>query len=101
MNADEEPSEQERTGLVNALAEYVFTDCMPKSREANAACFTQSMCALKALLPEQDFAQVVEEANRGRDPKVEVEDFNMERTRLDRAGAERDLERTLSLELSE
>jgi len=56
----------------------VFKDCAPTNREADPACFTQTMRCLKVLLPEQKFADVINEANRGHEPKVKSEDFEIE-----------------------
>lgn len=76
VNADTEPTQEEKAGLVNALGEYITTDCSPKSREYNKSCFTQAMCSVKALLPEKDFEKVVEQVNVGREPKVKAADFD-------------------------
>ena len=76
VNADTEPTQEEKAGLVNALGDYITTDGSPKSREYNKECFTQAMCSVKALLPEQDFEKVVEQVNVGREPKVKAADFD-------------------------
>ena len=76
VNADTEPTQGEKAGLVNALGDYITTDGSPKSREYNKECFTQAMCSVKALLPEQDFEKVVEQVNVGREPKVKAADFD-------------------------
>ena len=76
VNADTEPTQEEKASLVNALGEYITTDCAPKSREYNRDCFTQAMCSVKALLPDKDFEKVVEQVNVGREPKVKVADFD-------------------------
>ncbi len=76
VNADTEPTQDEKAGLVIALGEYIMTDCSPKSREFNKECFTQAMCSVKALLPEKDFEKVVEQANIDRSPKVKAGDFD-------------------------
>ena len=76
VNADTEPSKQEKVGLVKAMGEYVMKDCAPNSREADAACFKQTMCAMKALVPEKDFNTILDQVNISRDPKVRSEDFD-------------------------
>lgn len=86
VNADTEPTQEEKASLVNALGEYITADCSPKSREYNRDCFTQAMRSVKALLPEKDFEKVVEQVNVDRSPKVKAADFDapepvMERTR--------------------
>ncbi|MBQ7713364.1 MAG: hypothetical protein IJT71_00555 [Oscillospiraceae bacterium] len=76
VNEDTEPTPQERAGVVHALADYIATDCAQGSREFDDACFTQAMRSVKALVPEQDFAKVVEQVNVGREPKVKAEEFD-------------------------
>lgn len=76
VNADTEPSKQERNELAVSLADYICTDCAPDSREADSACFKQAMRAVKALLPEKDFEKVVEQVNVDRSPKVRAADFD-------------------------
>ncbi len=77
VNEDTEPSKEEKNGLVSALGTYITTDCAPKSREYDKECFTQAMCSVKALLPEDDFKKVVEKVNVGREPQVKAEDFEL------------------------
>ena len=77
VNADTEPSKQERNELVVTLAEYVTTDCAPDSREANTECFTQAMRSVKAIVPEKDFSAFVDRVNVGREPKVKAADFDL------------------------
>ena len=77
VNADTEPSKQERNELTVALAEYITTDCAPDSPEASAACFTQAMRSVKALVPEKDFSALVDRVNVGRQPKVKEADFDI------------------------
>ncbi len=77
VNADTEPSQQERNELAVTLADYVCTDCAPDSREADSACFTQAMRAVKAIVPEKDFSALVDRVNIGREPKVKAVDFDM------------------------
>ncbi len=78
VNADTEPSQQEKESLVSALGTYVSKDCAPDSGELDTACFTQAMRAVKALLPEKKFAAVLDMVNEGRAPKVKAEDFDLE-----------------------
>ncbi|MBQ7713366.1 MAG: hypothetical protein IJT71_00565 [Oscillospiraceae bacterium] len=75
VNEDTEPTPQERAGVVHALADYIATDCAPGNRAYSKDCFTEAMRSVKALVPEQDFAKVVEQVNVGREPKVKAEDF--------------------------
>ena len=77
VNADTEPSQQERKELAVALADYVCTDCAPDSREADPTCFMQAMRAVKALVPEKDFSAFVDRLNLGREPKIKAADFDM------------------------
>ncbi len=95
VNADTEPTQQERTGLVSALAEYILSDCAPGSREYDKGCFTQAMRSVKALMPEKEFEKVVERVNVGREPKVKAADFDMEIAARENAlkGPERELVR--------
>ena len=99
VNADTEPTQQEKASLVNALGEYITTDGSPKSREYNKDCFTQAMCSVKALLPEQDFEKVVEQVNVGRKPKVKAADFDAPEPVRERAQEEpaRELTREAAL----
>ncbi len=76
VNADTEPTQEERTGLVKALGDYILTDCAPGSREYNKDCFTEAMRSVKAILPEKDFAKVLEQANVDRVPKCKAADFD-------------------------
>lgn len=77
VNADTEPSQQEKESLVGALGTYVSKDCAPDSSEMDVACFTQAMRAAKALLPEKKFEVVLDMVNVGREPKAKAEDFDM------------------------
>ena len=77
VNADEEPTQRQKKDLVNAMGEYILTDCAPNSRIRDGACFTQAMRSMKVLLPEQKFSKLVALANEGRDPKVKEEDFDL------------------------
>ena len=77
VNADTEPTQEEKASLVNALGEYIATDCSPKSREYNRDCFTQAMCSVKALLPGRDFEKVVEQVNVDRAQKIKAADFDV------------------------
>lgn len=76
VNADTEPSKQERSELAVTLADYICTDCAPDSRNADSACFKLTMCAVKAIVTEKDFADFIERVNIGRDPKVKAADFD-------------------------
>ena len=76
VDSDVEPTEQERSGLVTALGNYITTDCAPGSREMDRACFGQAMRSVKALLSERDFDTVIEKVNEGRYPKVKAADFD-------------------------
>ncbi len=78
VNADTEPTKQEKDSLVSSLGTYVSKDCAPDSGEMDPACFTQAMRAVKALLPEKSFEAVLDMVNEGREPKVKAEDFDME-----------------------
>lgn len=94
VNADTEPTQEEKTSLVKALGEYITIDCAPDSREFNRDCFTVAMRSVKALLPEKDFAQVVEQVNVGREPQVKASDFDRERPAPERTGEDSVRERT-------
>lgn len=59
MEPGQERNKQERQELTMALVEFVQKDCVPGKPEYNKTCFTQSMCALRALSNEDDFARFV------------------------------------------
>ena len=59
MEPGREQNKQERQELTMALVEFVQKDCVPGKPEYNKTCFTQSMCALRALSNEDDFARFV------------------------------------------
>jgi len=77
VNADAEPTQQEKASLVQVLGQYLTTDCAPNSLEADKLCFVQAMRSVKALVPENEFARAIERVNMGREPKVKAEDFDV------------------------
>ena len=95
VNADTEPSKQEKEGLVKAMGEYITTDCSPNSREYNKDCFMAAMRSVKALLPDKDFEKVVEQVNVGREPKVKTADFDSLAPTAERTRENPDRELTL------
>ncbi len=78
VNADTEPTKQELGELAKSLADFICVDCAPDSRVADKACFNNAMCAVKAIVPEKDFAAFLDRVNVGRAPKVKAADFDME-----------------------
>ena len=88
VNEDTEPSMEEKKSLVNALADYILTDCSPQSREMNRDCFTNAMCSVKALIPEEQFEKVVEQVNVDRNPKVKAADFELDPAALQKKAPE-------------
>ena len=71
-----EPSEEERKSLLQSMGEYILKDCAPDSREMDEACFKDTMCAVKALVPADSFRKVLEQVNKGRAIKVQEADFD-------------------------
>lgn len=96
VNADTEPSQQEKTSLLTALGTYITTDCAPKSREADTACFTQAMRSVKVLVPEKEFDAFLDVVNEGRAPKAKSVDFDLEISPKQRAA-----EKQLTAEIDE
>ncbi len=78
VNADTEPTKQERGELAKSLADYICIDCVPDSRVGDETCFRYAMCAVKAIVPEKDFGSFIERVNVGRSPKVKAADFDRE-----------------------
>ena len=71
-----EPSDPERKELLASMGEYILKDCAPDSKEYDEACFKDTMCAVKALVPAESFNKVLDQVNKGRAHKVEAKDFN-------------------------
>ena len=79
VNADTEPSQKEKTGLVNILGEYIINEGSG-SCEYDKNCFIEAMRSIKVLLTESDFEKVVGRINEGRTSKVKAADFDVEET---------------------
>ena len=74
-----EPSEEEKKKLITALGDYVIKDCAPDSPAASENGLKDAMCALKALLPPENFKKLLGKVNEGRPKAWTEKDFEKPR----------------------
>ena len=74
-----EPSDAERKELIASLGNYVLKDCAPGSKVGNENAMKDALCAIKALVPADSFAKLMDKVNEGRSQKLDAKEFEKPR----------------------
>ena len=70
-----EPSEEEKNALIASMGEYVLTDCAPGSPVGDEEAMMDVMCALRSMVPEENFKKLLDQVNTGRRTPFTAADF--------------------------